>query len=219
MVHFASVVSSICDSCFEVIPIFKTRLSDESGERMTGGCAAAGSAAAVRSRRSCTSCRAPISSVPSSKMSTTDDRPSTDLDRRVLRPGTPFIAVSSGTVTRLSTSPVDSPGASVWISTSGGANSGKTSSGVSSAARVPAIISTTARATTTKRRRSDDSTSRRIMSALLADAELDAEQFRSAVGDDLRADGRTAARGWQLAPLMSATATRCRTYCCGARTT
>ena len=44
---------------------------------------------------------------------TTDDRPSTDFERSVFSPGTPFMAFSSGTVTRLSTSPVDRPGASV----------------------------------------------------------------------------------------------------------
>ena len=43
----------------------------------------------------------------------------------------PLSAFSSGTLTRLSTSSVDSPAHSVWISTSGGANSGKTSSGMS----------------------------------------------------------------------------------------
>ena len=42
----------------------------------------------------------------------------------------PFSAASSGTVTRDSTSLVERPGASVCTSTSGGANSGKTSSGV-----------------------------------------------------------------------------------------
>ena len=53
----------------------------------------------MRSSRSCTSCRAAIRSVPSSKISTTDDRPSTDFERSVFSPATPFIAFSSGTVT------------------------------------------------------------------------------------------------------------------------
>ena len=47
-----------------------------------------------------------------------------------LQPGVPLSAFSSGTLIRLSTSSVDRPGASVWISTSGGANSGNTSSGI-----------------------------------------------------------------------------------------
>ncbi len=42
MVHRASVDSSICDRRSDVRPIFMTRLSDDSGDRMTGGCAAVG---------------------------------------------------------------------------------------------------------------------------------------------------------------------------------
>ncbi len=37
IVHLASVLISTCDSRAEVIPIFMTRLSDESGDNMTGG--------------------------------------------------------------------------------------------------------------------------------------------------------------------------------------
>ncbi len=69
-----------------------------------------------------------------SRIRTTDERPSTDFDRIVLTPGTPASALSIGTLTSDSTSGVDSPGASVWISTSGGANSGNTSSGIVSRA-------------------------------------------------------------------------------------
>jgi hypothetical protein len=81
----------------------------------------------------------------------TDDRPSTDFERRVARPGTPLTTVSIGTVTRLSTSSVDRPGASVWISTIGGANSGKTSSGMSCPARSPSRTSRAAMARTSTR--------------------------------------------------------------------
>ena len=104
--------------------------STRAAGRMTGGRATAGSrarlggdpllhelagadevgAVARRSARPTTG-RAPTSSGPSST------------------PGMPLSAFSSGMVTRLSTSSVDRPGASVWISTSGGANSGNTSSG------------------------------------------------------------------------------------------
>ena len=61
-----------------------TRLSDDSGDRMTGGCAAAGRrgrrcAAAAPARAAARRIR----SVPSSKISTTDDRPSTDFERSV----------------------------------------------------------------------------------------------------------------------------------------
>ena len=130
MVHFASVVISICESVSDVMPIFITRLSDDSGDSITGGCATAGSVGAARDSRSCTICRAVMTSLAGSRIRTTDDRPRTDFDRIVRSPGTPLSAASSGTVTSASTSLVDSPGASVCTSTSGGANSGKTSSGV-----------------------------------------------------------------------------------------
>ena len=42
-VHRASVVRSICESDDDDMPIFMTRLSEDSGDMMTGGCAAAGS--------------------------------------------------------------------------------------------------------------------------------------------------------------------------------
>ena len=121
------------------MPIFITRLVDDSGESITGGRATAGNRLASVASRSCTNCRARIRSVPSSKISTTDDNPSTDFERIVFSQGMPLSAFSSGMLIRLSTSSVDSPGASVWISTSGGANSGKTSSGVVSSVRMPKI--------------------------------------------------------------------------------
>ena len=37
IVHFASIVRSICESVFDETPIFSSRLVDESGERITGG--------------------------------------------------------------------------------------------------------------------------------------------------------------------------------------
>jgi hypothetical protein len=54
IVHFASVVISTCDSVSDVNPIFIARLSDESGESITGGRATAGSVAAARANRSWT---------------------------------------------------------------------------------------------------------------------------------------------------------------------
>ncbi len=50
-----------------------------------------------------------------------------DSDRIVSRPPTPFTAASIGRVTSASTSSGESPDASVWMTTWGGANSGKTS--------------------------------------------------------------------------------------------
>ena len=65
----------------------------------------------------------------------------------------PLTTFSTATVTRLSTSSVERPGASVWISTRVGANSGKTSSGVVRTSRTPTIISTTAAARVATRSR------------------------------------------------------------------
>src|SRR6185436_9699312 len=109
-----------------------------------------------------------------------------DLDRSVLSRGVPFSAFSSGIVTRLSTSSVERPGASVWISTRGGANSGKTSSGVERTARIPARIKTSAAARTSTRRRSEVETSQVMIAVLfgsLARPELGAEELGRAVGD------------------------------------
>jgi hypothetical protein len=55
------------------------------------------------------------------------DRPWMDCDRTAAMPSTPLIASSSGLVTSTSTCSGERPGASVWIETCGGANSGKTS--------------------------------------------------------------------------------------------
>ena len=127
IVHFASRVRSIWVSVFDETPIFISRLVDESGERITGRFAAAGSRDDSTASRSCTTCRAAIRSVPSLRIRTTDESPSTDFDRIVFSPIVPLSEFSSGTLIRLSTSSVDSPGASVWISMRGGANSGNTS--------------------------------------------------------------------------------------------
>ena len=58
------------------------------------------------------------------------ERPTEDEERTVLTPGVPFTALSIGKVIRASTSSGESPGASVWTTTCGGANSGKTSTGI-----------------------------------------------------------------------------------------
>ena len=129
IVHFASSVRSICESVFDETPIFSSRLVDDSGERITGWrprpAAATPPPTAVPARPAASAIR----SVPSLRISTTDDSPSTDFDRIVLSPIVPLSAFSSGTLIKLSTSSVESPGASVWTSINGGANSGKTSSG------------------------------------------------------------------------------------------
>ena len=117
------------------------------------------------------------------------------------------MAFSSGTVTRLSTSPVERPGASVWISTSGGANSGNTSSGVFCAARDPATIRTSASATTTKRRRSERSTSQRIMGAYFP-APNSTPNSSAAPSVTTRAPAAGPCDSTARCPVMSATTTR-----------
>jgi hypothetical protein len=77
--------------------------------------------------RSATNCRAKMMSVPGLKMRMISDRSGTDLERITSSPGTPLSAFSRGTVTSSSTSVAERPREIVWISTLGGANSGKTS--------------------------------------------------------------------------------------------
>ena len=96
-----------------------------------------------------------MSSVPSSKISTTDDRPSTDFERIVLSHEDAVQRVLERHGDQALDLLVDSPGASVWISTSGGANSGKTSSGASRAAQTPDHEQHGDAATTTRRRESE----------------------------------------------------------------
>ncbi len=58
------------------------------------------------------------------------ESPGTDLERRMSSPGVPRRWSSKGMVTKFSTSSADMPRAMVWISTLGGANSGKTSTSI-----------------------------------------------------------------------------------------
>src|SRR5262249_56917189 len=105
--------------------------------------------------------------VPSWKMAVRTDSPWIDCERRTSRRGTPPTAVSSGRVTSCSTSAGDSPGASVWTTTCGGVNSGKTSSRAWPLAYRPAPRSRTARAMTTTQLRIDHSTRAWSMSVVV----------------------------------------------------
>ena len=154
-VHRTTSVISIWLSVLDQTPIFSTRLVVDRGCRMTGGRATTGSRGVSKATRSCTICRTRMASLPVSSTSTTCDSPSTDFERTVFTPGRPFRASSMGTVTSDSTSSVERPGASVCTSTSGGANSGNTSSGAFWTAREPTTRRTTDRATTTTRRRTE----------------------------------------------------------------
>ena len=122
---------SISETESEVIPMCITLRVADTGGIITGGAAQVGRVGVTIRTRSETSWRASSRSVPGLKSSWIDERSATDLERIVSRPGTPFSASSSGTVTRDSTSVEESPRLIVWISTCGGANSGNTSSGVS----------------------------------------------------------------------------------------
>ncbi len=120
---------SISDTESDDIPIFMTRLVADSGASIIGGPAQVGRVAETADMRSATTWRACIRSLPGLKISWIDETWGADFERRMSRPSTPLSACSSGTVTSDSTSSADIPRAGVWISTLGGANSGKTSTG------------------------------------------------------------------------------------------
>src|SRR5262249_54468693 len=124
--------------------------------------------------------------------STTDDSPRTDLERIVVSPGVPLRAFSSGTLIRLSTSSVDMPGASVWTSTFGGANSGNTSSGAVRIVRPPWARGRAHRASTSTRPGPEDEISQLSMGSSLDDPGLRAEELLRAGGHALRPRRRPA---------------------------
>ena len=136
---------------------------------MTGGAAQVGNVGITVARRSCTNCRARRTSVPGLKRSSIDDKSGIDLERMMSSPSTPLNACSSGTVTRDSTSSAESPRHGVWISTRGGANSGKTSTGMLGSCAMPKNIIAAAIASTMNRNFRLVPTIQRIMAgALLA---------------------------------------------------
>ena len=201
IVQRASVVNSICDKRFEVTPIFSTRLSEESGDSITGG----------RGRRPADSRpataqpflhelpRLPSGRVAFSKIRTTDDRPSTDFDRMRLHAGDAVERALERHADEGFHFGVDSPGASVCTSTSGGANSGKTSNGIVRTARNANTMKMTVTATTTSACRREVETSQRSAPPpLLGDIEFRAVELCGADGDDGQALGETAAdrSGW-----------------------
>src|SRR4029079_311524 len=184
---------SVTDIVGEDMPIFMARLVAESGCIMKGGAAHVGSGGVTAVMLSWTSWRARRRSVPGLKISSMDDSWSTDFDRRTSRPSTPASACSSGVVTNASTSAADRPSGAVLLSTRGGANSGKTSTGIDRNWLVTSRIIPTAKATTRKRKRMLVAMTRRIMSSELAstslgiaDAGLGAEQLGQADRHDQR---------------------------------
>ena len=131
-----------------------TRLVADSGGIIHGGLAQVGRVGVTWAIRSCTSCRARISSVPRSKMSWIDESWATDFERSSSSPGSPLSCSSIGTVISCSTSVEELPRAIVWISTRGGANSGKTSTFALGIWAMPkAIIAAAVKSTSHRNRR------------------------------------------------------------------
>src|SRR5262249_15543608 len=161
--QYAIIERSIRSCCFDVIPIFMTRLVADRGWSMIGAPAECGSVFVASSRRSCTICRAFRMSVPGLKMRRIAERPTTDFDRKMSSPGVPRSCSSSGTVMSSSTSEAVMPIPSVWISTMGGANSGKTSTGIDRRRSMPKYIIPAAIAITRNRNFKLDPTIQRII--------------------------------------------------------
>ena len=85
----------------------------------------AGSVLPSSDNRSEIPCRATCTSTPSAKVMVTTDRPGIDSERSVASPAAPLTAFSTCLVTSSSTCCGAKPGASVWMSTCDGTNSGK----------------------------------------------------------------------------------------------
>src|SRR5688500_18779407 len=122
-------------------------------------------------------------------MSRIDDSWATDFDRISASPGRPLSASSMGTVTRDSTSAVELPRAMVWISTWGGANSGKTSTFDSGILASENAMNVAARKMTIQRKWRLRATIQRI--SVGPELELGAVDLWHSHGHHLRAVGRS----------------------------
>src|ERR687897_2065112 len=183
-------ISSMLSSS-EVIPIFMTRAVDENGGIKKGGLAQVGNPGAAAARRSCTNCRDSYRSVSLLKMSWICERSITDLERISSSPGIPFSWFSSGVVISSSTCSEELPTAMVWISTIGGANSGKTSTSALRVSPIPKTISAAAAKSISHRNRKLDPTIQRISNPYLSmcDLELGAVHFGGPDRHDLGTGG------------------------------
>src|SRR5215207_1683979 len=101
------------------------------------------------------------------------ERSITDLERISSSPGTPFSWFSSGTVISSSTCSEELPTATVWISTIGGANSGKTSTSALRVSPMPKTMSAAAAKSTSHRNRKLDPTIQRIKHPYLSMCDLE----------------------------------------------
>ena len=102
-----------------------------------------GSVLPISDRRSEIPCRATCTSTLSVKVMVTTDKPGIDSERSVAKPAAPLTALSMRLVISASTCSGANPGASVWMSTCEGTNSGKTSRGARMAPQQPSINAST----------------------------------------------------------------------------
>ncbi len=116
----------------------------------------------ISERRSEIPWRATCTSTPSLKVMVTTDRPGMDSERSVANPDAPFTALSMRLVTSSSTCCGAKPGASVWISTCEGTNSGNTSRGERIAPQHPSSSANPANAVTMPQWRTQRDTSFRM---------------------------------------------------------
>src|SRR5438445_6331863 len=184
---------SMSDWVFDVMPIFMIRDVADTGGIITGGAAHVGRVGTTFARRSCTSSRSRSRLVPSLKINSIDESCDTDFDRMRSRFAVPLSACSRGTVIRPSTSEAVRPTARVWISTRGGANSGKTSTGVWNSLATPKNRSPPAAATSRKRNLRLERTIQRIMAqvafhSLFELGDLDTQQLGRPDGHHRRSD-------------------------------
>jgi len=145
-------------------PILSTRLVDDSGGISTGGDAQVGRVGVNCATRSVTNCRDSSWLTPRSKIRVIDDRSATDFDRSSWTPAIPASCSSIGVVISSSTSVEELPMAIVWISTRGGANSGKTSTDALRRSRKPRTITVAAANSTSQRNFRLEATIVRIIS-------------------------------------------------------
>src|SRR5918995_4365461 len=101
------------------------------------------------------------------------ERSMTDLERISSSPGSPFSWSSSGIVISSSTCSEELPTAMVWISTIGGANSGKTSTSALRVSPMPKTISAAAAKSTSHRNRKLNPTIQRISNPYLSMCDLE----------------------------------------------
>jgi hypothetical protein len=124
-------------TCCDTSPIFnRSMVLDTSGDSL-GMPTPVGRLLPSSDSRSETPWRALYKSVPSAKLMVMDERPGMDSDRMVANPAEPLTAFSTCFVTSSSTCCDEKPGASVWISTWDGTNSGNTSRGDLAAPQQP----------------------------------------------------------------------------------